>query len=812
MHWPLASQFSAMLQRPEIAFRDPVLKPYHIERDRFGQPRPWTGAFAVVYKGIPPQGGPLMAIRVFTSASPERRERYDAISDYLRARRVGCLVDFEYRDESVRAAGHPGWFPLILMDWVQGETLYKWAGARCREGSHEALAAAAARWIDLVAELDEAGIAHGDLQHANVMVTRSHELKLVDYDGMCVPALVGRRNLEVGIKPYQHPDRDEQTLLSPHLDRFSAMVIYVALKALAADPGLWKTYVEAPQYDKLLFRDDDFSTSEASPLVGDLMRSPDSDVRDLVEQLVQFARMTMDRLPPLRDSSHPSFKRIEGLLRGEQWEAAVELLNRRGRFRDAPQHLKPLIQEAYRFVCRKDAWKAFAALPRKIGEEQDRALVKAWNETVFAGFPPAEQERPRVGEARRRLAAVGRVVKAVRQSGGRVTWAGETTLVKAARPLPLGYPHRLSARVEQARERVLAMQHLRIAIENDEEEEAIVTTWRKAVAVGCERLVSEAWRQRIDLAEKRLPVVQSLRQIPSSLPPDQLHRRLLGLWNDVLLDGCRDVEPWREAYGRAVRRREVLHRMGKAIRARRDGEIVRLADDPLLADFPLPAEWQAALEGARAQVAKTAALIAALEAGDATLFWKRFDARLVRRHRELFAAHEELLRRWTEKEILAPERLGLGPALARASLVCLDRAEGTYGVRWTWPQQRFSQQCILAICPEAPGPGDEPGGFSVYYRVPIDCASWEAGGGSRLIHVLPEWADGYVAVWAMVDLGFEVFPSHPLVLGHLREAADGSPPGWRGWSWFSSLRRKGPIATDRGYGSLENGSGFRCQK
>jgi hypothetical protein len=246
-----------------------------------------------------------------------------------------------------------------------------------------------------------------------------------------------------------------------------------------------------------------------------------------------------------------------------------------------------------------------------------------------------------------------------------------------------------------------------------------------------------------------------------------------------------------------MRRRDLLRRTGKAIRARRDAEIVRLAEDPLLADFPLPADWQAAIQAAQGQVAKTAALIAALESGDAAMFWERFDARLIRRHRELFAAHEEVLRRWTEKEILAPERLGLGLALARSSLVCVDRVEGTYCVRWTWPQQRFSEQCILAICPEAPGPGDEPGGFSVYYRLPIDCASWEAGGGSRLIHVLPEWTDGCLAVWAMVDLGFHVIPSHPLVLGHLREAADGSPPGWRGWNLFSSLRGKRRRASER---------------
>ena len=119
------------------------------------------------------------------------------------------------------------------------------------------------RWLEAVQELADASVAHGDLQHANVMVTPAGEVKLVDYDGMCVPALVGRRNLEVGVEPYQHPDRNATTLLSLDLDNFSALVIYVALRALAIQPALWLKYVEQPGYDKLLFRREDFQAPGA---------------------------------------------------------------------------------------------------------------------------------------------------------------------------------------------------------------------------------------------------------------------------------------------------------------------------------------------------------------------------------------------------------------------------------------------------------------------------------------------------------------------------------------------------------------------
>ena len=68
---------------------------------------------------------------------------------------------------------------------------------------------AAQQWPAVAAELSQEQIAHGDLQHANIMVTPDGKLKLVDYDGMCVPALVGAESLEFGTPPYQHPQRNK---------------------------------------------------------------------------------------------------------------------------------------------------------------------------------------------------------------------------------------------------------------------------------------------------------------------------------------------------------------------------------------------------------------------------------------------------------------------------------------------------------------------------------------------------------------------------------------------------------------------------
>lgn len=300
MSWPLASHFSMMVQTPMLAFRDPRLQQAQIERDWMNQPRTWSGAFAVVFKATDNQGR-AMAVRAFTSASPERRERYEQISSYLASCRPNCMVNFEYRDESIRSAGDGKWYPMLLMEWVEGKTLQQWVAENAGKNRGPSMGKAARHWLALADELGKLRIAHGDLQHGNVLVTREGRLKLVDYDGICVPALEGRRNLEIGIRPYQHPERNEATPLAANLDRFSSLLIYVALRALAGDPRLWTRYVDARGNDKLLFHEEDFLAGTQSPLYRDLAASLDPLVRFLAEKLFALYRVPMKDVPTLRE-------------------------------------------------------------------------------------------------------------------------------------------------------------------------------------------------------------------------------------------------------------------------------------------------------------------------------------------------------------------------------------------------------------------------------------------------------------------------------------------------------------------------------
>jgi hypothetical protein len=344
--FPPRKSFNDMMQNPRVAFRDPALRGVTIERDQVGLPRPRAGAFADVYRAVFPDKRST-AIRVFASYQPERQERYKAISEHLAKHPLPSLVPFTYADEGVRAMDGR-WYPLITMEWVQGSTLFDWLDQRAGARDQKSLSAVASGWHAMIQGLTKARIAHGDLQHANVMITDSCVIKLVDYDGMCVPALVGRKNLEIGVEPYQHPGRDGNTPLTPALDNFSSTMIYVGLRALAADPQLWQEFVVRPMHDKILFQRQDFVEPGKSPLFQRLRKSPDGEVQRLSVTLGELTRVRIDQVPCLQELLTAfDFGQVRSALDRRDFDAAVGLLTRnRKQTTEAPVDLQTRIRDA----------------------------------------------------------------------------------------------------------------------------------------------------------------------------------------------------------------------------------------------------------------------------------------------------------------------------------------------------------------------------------------------------------------------------------------------------------------------------------
>src|SRR5438094_784078 len=78
--WPDLTEYHEAVQHPPKAFADRGLKAVTLELDRFGMPKPATGANAVVYKATEP-GGLLTfkktwAIRCFLRPISDHAERH----------------------------------------------------------------------------------------------------------------------------------------------------------------------------------------------------------------------------------------------------------------------------------------------------------------------------------------------------------------------------------------------------------------------------------------------------------------------------------------------------------------------------------------------------------------------------------------------------------------------------------------------------------------------------------------------------------------------------------------------------------------
>ncbi|HEY7155683.1 MAG TPA: PA14 domain-containing protein, partial [Gemmataceae bacterium] len=150
----------------------------------------------------------------------------------------------------------------------------------------------------------ESYIAHCDLQHGNVMfvpgsTANSLAVKLIDYDGMCVPSLAGTKSGEVGHPAYQHPERLRTGAYDQEVDRFSLLSIAVALRCLAVGGrSLWERYDNG---DNLLFRQSDLQAPAESPLFKELQTIGDAQARMLVQELYRACQGPLDAVPLLTD-------------------------------------------------------------------------------------------------------------------------------------------------------------------------------------------------------------------------------------------------------------------------------------------------------------------------------------------------------------------------------------------------------------------------------------------------------------------------------------------------------------------------------
>ena len=276
-YWPSMTDYQEALQSPALAFTCTELKWGTAVQNKLGLPRPICGTFASVYELV--NGRRRWAVKCFLRNIPDLHERYARISEHLKkCRRLRYFVTFEYQDGAIRVRGEL--FPLVKMEWVEGLQLNTFVEENLSRP--RALAKLRKRWDTLLADLRSAHIAHGDLQHGNVLVRPNGDLRLIDYDGMWVPTLESEQSNETGHPDFQNPGRTHRDFHSG-IDEFSAAVIQIALSALRRERSLWEKYNNG---DNLLFRRRDFLDPEGSPLIADLRALDDDEIRERLDFVI----------------------------------------------------------------------------------------------------------------------------------------------------------------------------------------------------------------------------------------------------------------------------------------------------------------------------------------------------------------------------------------------------------------------------------------------------------------------------------------------------------------------------------------------
>ena len=264
MQYPLISEYVKAIQDAgdnleQLAHLTPVL-------DDHGEPYRSSGAFAVVFKMQDKSSGKYYALKCFTEEQQGRAEAYRQIADELDLLDSTYITSVKYMEKElfVDSQCEEDEFPVLLMDWVEGETMEAYIAANYHNQS--AMSMLCYRFGKMAAWLRTQSFAHGDIKPDNIIVRPDGSLTLVDYDGMFVPSMKGSQSPTIGTRDFSHPLRTVDDF-DETIDDFSLASIALSLKAISMNSTLLDTYGAS---DRLLFSENDYRNPSNSKVISAL--------------------------------------------------------------------------------------------------------------------------------------------------------------------------------------------------------------------------------------------------------------------------------------------------------------------------------------------------------------------------------------------------------------------------------------------------------------------------------------------------------------------------------------------------------------
>ncbi len=275
MQYPLLSEYRESILNAEdnfykLTYLQPVL-------DNKGEPVMTSGNFAVVFKMT--DGKKNYAVKCFTKEQDGRAEAYRLISEELEFVDSPYITSIKYFEKElfVDCNCDENEFPVLLMDWVEGESMEKYIADNYHD--NYAMSMLCYRFCNMAAWLRSQPFAHGDLKPDNIMVCPGGKLTMVDYDGMFVPAMKGQKSPSVGTKNFSHPLRTVDDF-DETIDDFTLASIALSLKAISLRPSLYDKYCEP---DRLVFSNVDYLDLSNSKVLKEIQELlGDNDVAKLL--------------------------------------------------------------------------------------------------------------------------------------------------------------------------------------------------------------------------------------------------------------------------------------------------------------------------------------------------------------------------------------------------------------------------------------------------------------------------------------------------------------------------------------------------
>ena len=264
MQYPLISEYVKAIQDAgdnldKLSYLTPV-------QDDHGEPYRSSGAFAVVFKMLDKSTGKYYALKCFTEEQEGRADAYRQIADELDLLDSPYITSVKYMEKElfVDSQCEEDEFPVLLMDWVDGETMEAYIAANYQNQS--AMSLLCYRFGKMAAWLRTQSFAHGDIKPDNIIVRPDGSLSLVDYDGMFVPSMKGYKSPTIGTKDFSHPLRTVDDF-DETIDDFSLASIVLSLKAISMNSTLLDTYGAS---DRLLFSEKDYRNPASSKVISAL--------------------------------------------------------------------------------------------------------------------------------------------------------------------------------------------------------------------------------------------------------------------------------------------------------------------------------------------------------------------------------------------------------------------------------------------------------------------------------------------------------------------------------------------------------------